>query len=119
MVRVTKGTTPVQDIGATAVIKGTTVVINPGQAAKAVKETTMVKEVNHIIKAVIMVREISRITKVVTTIRIISSRARGVTITKEISSSSVRGNNSNPGTDRKSTRLNSSHPLSSRMPSSA
>ena len=96
MVRVTKGTAPVQDIGATAVIKGTTVVINPGQAAKVLKETTMVKEIS--IKVAIMVREINRIIKVVTTIRIISSRVKGVTITKETSNNSVRSNSSNPDT---------------------
>ena len=98
MAQVTKGTISVQDIGATAVIKGTTVVINPGQAAQAVKETIMVKEANHIIKVVIRIKEISRIIKVVTTIRIISSRARGVIVTKEISSSSVHNSNGNPDT---------------------
>ena len=92
MVRVIKGTTPDQDIGAT------TAVINPGQAAKIVKVVTMVREVNHIIKVVIMVREINRIIKVVTTIRIISSRAKGVIIIKEASSNSVRNNSSNPDT---------------------
>src|SRR6187399_1462654 len=83
MVRVIKETTPDQDIGATAAIKGTTAVINPGQAAKVVKGTTMVREINRIIK-------------VATTIRIISSRVKGVTITKETSSNSVRSNSSNP-----------------------
>ena len=96
MVRVIKETTPDQDIGATAVIKATTAVINPGQAANVVKGTTMVREINHIIKVVTIVREINRIIKVATTIRIISSRVKGVTITKETSSNSVRSNNSNP-----------------------
>ena len=94
MVRVTKGTAPVQDIGAIAVIKGTAVVINPGRVARVLKEATMVKAIS--IKAVIRARGINRIIKVVTTIRIISSRARGVIVTKEISSSSVRNSNSNP-----------------------
>ena len=98
MAQVTKGTISVQDIGATAVTKGITAVIKPGQAAQAVKETILVKEANHIIKVVIRIREISRIIKVVIIIRIISNRAKGITITKGISSSSVRSNNSSPGT---------------------
>ena len=79
MVRDIRGTVPDQDIGAT------TVVINPGQAARVIKEIITVRGINHIIK-------------VVTMVRIISSRAKGVIIIKETSSNSVRNNSSNPDT---------------------
>ena len=76
MVQVIRGTVPDQDIGAI------TVVINPGQAAKIIKET-------------IMVRAINRIIQVVTIIRIISSRAKGIIIIRENSSNSVSNSSRN------------------------
>ena len=78
MVRDIRGTVPDQDIGAT------TVVINPGQAARVIKEIITVRGINHIIK-------------VVTMVRIINSRAKGVIIIKETSSSSVSSSSHNPG----------------------
>ena len=76
MVQVIRGTAPDQDIGVI------TVVINPGQAAKIVKETIMVRAINHIIK-------------VVTIIRVISSRAKGIIIIREISSHSASNSSRN------------------------